>query len=37
MRNQETFDANRRLFEQRMIQDHPLDWDLRRRLDLGWD
>jgi GT2 family glycosyltransferase len=37
MRNQATFDANRKLFETRMVQDHPLDWDLQRRLDLGWD
>jgi GT2 family glycosyltransferase len=37
MRNQATFDANRRLFEERMIQDLPLDWDLNRRLELGWD
>jgi GT2 family glycosyltransferase len=37
MRNQATFDANRRLFEQRMIADLPLDWDLNRRLELGWD
>ena len=36
-RNQATFDANRELFEQRMTQDLPLDWDLQRRLDLGWD
>lgn len=35
--NQATFEANRRLFEERMLVDHPLDWDLRRRLDLGWD
>jgi len=37
MRNAATFDANRRLFEERMIQDLPLDWDLNRRLELGWD
>jgi len=37
MRNQATFDANHKLFLERMTQDHPLDWDLRRRLDLGWD
>jgi hypothetical protein len=37
MRNQETFDANHKLFLERMTQDHPVDWDLRRRLDLGWD
>jgi hypothetical protein len=36
-RNQSTFDANRRLFEERMTQDLPLDWDLSRRLELGWD
>lgn len=36
-RNQATFDANRKLFEQRMTHDHPLDWDLSRRLELGWD
>ena len=36
-RNQATFDANRRLFEERMLQDLPLDWDLNRRLELGWD
>jgi GT2 family glycosyltransferase len=36
-RNQATFDANRRLFEERMVQDLPLDWDLNRRLELGWD
>ena len=36
-RNQATFEANRRLFEERMLQDLPLDWDLQRRLDLGWD
>jgi GT2 family glycosyltransferase len=36
-RNQLTFDANRRLFEERMNQDLPLDWDLSRRLELGWD
>ena len=37
MMNQATFDANRKLFEQRMVQDLPLDWDLTRRLELGWD
>lgn len=37
MRNQVTFDANRQLFEERMIADLPLDWDLQRRLELGWD
>ena len=37
MRNQATFDANHKLFLERMTQDHPLDWDMRRRLDLGWD
>ena len=37
MRNAATFDANRRLFEERMVQDVPLDWDLQRRLDLSWD
>lgn len=36
-RNAATFDANRRLFEERMTQDQPLDWDLSRRLELGWD
>jgi GT2 family glycosyltransferase len=36
-KNQATFDANRRLFEERMVQDVPLDWDLNRRLELGWD
>jgi hypothetical protein len=25
------------LFEERMVQDVPLDWDLNRRLELGWD
>ncbi len=35
--NQATFDANRRLFEERMVKEHPLDWDLSRRLELGWD
>jgi GT2 family glycosyltransferase len=37
MRNQATFDANHKLFLERMTQDHPVDWDLQRRLDLGWD
>ena len=36
-RNQASFDANRRLFEERMVQDLALDWDLNRRLELGWD
>lgn len=36
-RNAATFDANRLLFEERMTQDQPLDWDLSRRLELGWD
>jgi GT2 family glycosyltransferase len=35
--NQASFDANRILFEQRMNGDVPLDWDLARRLELGWD
>lgn len=35
--NQASFDANRRLFEERMVQDVALDWDLARRLELGWD
>lgn len=35
--NQATFDANHKLFQERMLQDVPLDWDLRRRLDLSWD
>jgi hypothetical protein len=35
--NQATFDANRILFEQRMTGEIPLDWDLARRLELGWD
>lgn len=37
MRNQVTFDANRQLFEERMMENLPLDWDLQRRLELGWD
>lgn len=37
MRNQATFDANRKLFEERMVQDVGLEWDLRRRLELGWE
>ena len=36
-RNQATFDANRIRFEERMLQDQPLNWDLQRRLDLSWD
>lgn len=35
--NGKSFDANRILFEERMTQDLPLDWDLARRLELGWD
>lgn len=37
MLNAATFEANRQRFEERMVQDVPLDWDLQRRLDLGWD
>ena len=36
-RNQVTFEANARLFQERMVQDVPVDWDLQRRLELGWD
>ena len=35
--NQASFEANHKLFRERMLQDVPLDWDLQRRLDLGWD
>ena len=35
--NSITFAANHDLFQQRMNVDHDLDWDLQRRLDLGWD
>ena len=37
MLNGASFEANRQRFEERMTQDLPLDWDLQRRLDLGWD